>query len=358
MQIRVIAFLFLVQLLASCRQDPVHKRLVEAGIDSPEVAAASSDTETLAAEVYNVVYKSLDGGQTWQDITSGLPTGVEVEGVYTCGGEVILGSRDGIYRLRPGARGWEQEQFLDGRITRVVNGQRGLYACSYGLGLFRNVAGSDIWNPISRNLPDMMVRTVLETPDGSVLIGADSGIYKSGDGGQSWKHVFDDGIVLDIVQSGNVLLSGGRHGVTRSTDGGENWEYVLNENILAKKTVFTGNNFVAILGTRDAMHVDPAGITSRIRTSFDGGKSWQRIERSRLSVNETYPMDERLSQVKDVFDIIQVGEYLLCSFDSGIYRSSDRGKTWEPVLPTKKRSGFTFAKSGSIVYAVDGGGGC
>ena len=128
--------------------------------------------------------------------------------------------------------------------------------------------------------------------------------------------------------------------------------------VLHLKTGLLGDRFVTILGTKDPTKVSPEGITSRLRISANGGKTWQRMEQALAPVEGIYNMDERLAQVKDVYDIIQVGmgAQLFCSFDTGIYRSADQGKTWELVLPSKGKWSFRLAVSGGMIYAVPGGG--
>ena len=355
---RSLAFLLFFQSFVSCRQGQENVQPVEAGIVSPFMTAGLPDPGEAQAPAANIVFQSTDGGKTWQDVSAGLTEKMEIQGVFTAGGEVFLGSMNGLYRnnSRTPAPVWEQMPFLYGRITDVFPGRDGLYACSYGQGLFQNMPGTDIWRPMSNTLGNITIRTVVETPEGILFIGSDNGIFRSVDSGQTWKQVFDKGMVLNLVASGGVLIGGGAQGVLRSTDGGEHWEYVLNENILAKRTGFIGDRFITILGTEDPSKVSPEGITNRLRTSADGGKTWQRMEQALLPVQAIYHMDERLSQVRDIYDIIQVGEYLLCSFDTGIFRSSDQGKTWEPVFSVNGKGSFNLSVCGQVIYAVQGGG--
>jgi photosystem II stability/assembly factor-like uncharacterized protein len=205
-------------------------------------------------------------------------------------------------------------------------------------------------------LKDKSVRTIFETTDGAVLVGCDSGIYKSTDGCKTWKQVFDGGMILDIVAAKGVLISNGYQGIQRSTDGGEHWENVLNENILVKKSGRIGNRFYAIMGTEDPRKVIPEGITSRVRVSSDGGKTWQRIDASPLPVEGMYRMDARLTDVRDAYDLVQAGEYLFGSFDTGVYRSTDQGMTWEQVFSSNGKTSFKVVVSGKMIYAVMVGG--
>jgi len=290
----------------------------------------------------------------------GLPEKLEPEGVYAAVGEIFLTTSNGLYQSNGSVSPqWGKSFLLEGRITGVYPGRNGLYACSYGGGLSQNVAGTGVWKNFQNELEEKMLRTVLETADGSILVGCDHGIYKSTDSGKTWKQVFSGGIVLDLVASGDVLIGGGVQGVLRSTDGGEHWDWVLDANILAKKTGLLHDGvLVTILGTQDATKVNPDGITSRLRTSADGGKTWQRLEKPLLPLQNTYDTDAKLSKMLDIYDIVQAGDQLFCSFDAGIFRSDDQGKTWELVLASPDKKAFRLAVSGQIVYAVAGNSGC
>ncbi len=359
MQIHILALLFFFQSLAACQQAPADAQSVAAANIGFSASASQSDSVQVRPSATGLIFQSIDGGQTWQDMSAGLPKNVQVQGVFASGSDLFLGVDKGLYRSSSSplaAPKWEKEILLDATISNVCAGRAGLYASSYGQGLFQKIPGMAIWENLSYALPDKSVRTVLEAPDGAIFVGTDTGIFKSANNGQTWKQVFADGIILNIVASGGVLIAGGRQGVLRSTDGGEHWNYVLNENILAKKTGLIGDRFVTILGTEDPRKINPLGITSRLRASADGGKTWQRMESALGPVAGIYDMDEHLAEAKDIYDIVQVGTQLFCSFDTGIFRSSDQGKTWELVLAAKDKSNFQLAVSGGVLYAVPGGG--
>lgn len=351
---RILAFLLLAQFFFAC--EPVQEQvqfLTASNIGLSCQTADPQDSAKVQQMAPNAMFQSTDGGQTWQDASAGLPDKVRVEGVFASGNDVFVTSGNALYRRSNAsiAPVWEQILLL-GTINAVAPGQKGLYASSYERGLFQNVPGTIVWESRSKTLKDKSIRTVLETPDGSVLVGTDSGIFKSVDGGENWKQVFSKGMVLDLVASGDVLIGGGTQGVLRSTDGGEHWDNVLNENIMAKKTARLKDHFVAILGTEDPKKPNPDGVTSRLRASADGGKTWKRLEQPLFPL-KTYDMDESLLPALDIYDIVQLGEHLFCSFDTGIFRSSDQGKTWQRVFG---KGGFNLAVSGGVIYAVPGGG--
>ncbi len=358
MQIHIITFLLFSQSFFSCQQYQEEMLPVSANIGF-QSAAVEQWPEHAKSPASNIVFQSVDGGQTWQDVSAGLPEGLSVLCIFATGDEIVLGAEDGLYRSSATftAPVWEKDFFGNERITNISLGRNGPYFSGYGNGIFQEIPGTGIWIPLHNNLKDKTIQTVLETPDGALLVGCDNGIFKSADNGKTWKQVYDGGMVLNIVASDGVLVAGGRRGVLRSTDGGEHWDIVLNKNILAKKTGLIQDHFVTILGTEDPSVANPEGITSRLLVSPDGGNSWQRMEQALLPVQNIFDMDERLSEARDLYDIVQVGEYLICSFDTGIFRSSDQGKTWELVLPsTDKRVLSNLSVSGKVIYALVGGG--
>jgi len=69
-------------------------------------------------------------------------------------------------------------------------------------------------------LPDKTLRTVLETLDGAVFVGTDVDIFKSSNGGQTWKQVFDTVLLSCCLSSQNKVLRPllrSRRGLVRQT---------------------------------------------------------------------------------------------------------------------------------------------
>lgn len=93
-------------------------------------------------------------------------------------------------------------------VLSIGSGERP-YAYSLQTGFFQNLS-KGVWLPAFSGLENQTVRTLLETPDGTVFVGCDNGIFKSADYEKTWKHVFEEGIVLNMVASDGVLLAGGQ----------------------------------------------------------------------------------------------------------------------------------------------------
>lgn len=354
MHIHLIASLIAFHCLVSCRQDMGQTPTLAANAACQSIAVNQPFPETTLPQTTNLVFQSVDGGQTWQDVSTGLPKDEQPALVFVHEGEVFLGAQNGLYRSRMTNSDpfWQLVPFLNGRITDIAPGRTGLYVCSYGHGVFQNIAGTAAWKNINKTMKDNTVWCVLETPDGAILVGSDSGIFKSADGGQTWKQVFAEGMVLNLVESNGVLIGGGARGVVRSTDGGAHWDVVLYENTMAKNTTHIKDRFVTILGTMDPTKRNPQGITNRLRASADGGQTWQRMDQALLPLPGVYGMDESLAQAMDIYDIVQAGELLFCTFDTGVFRSSDQGKSWTRVLPNTGNKTLHLAASGQTIFLV------
>ena len=186
--------------------------------------------------------------------------------------------------------------------------------------------------------PRKQIRTVFETAGGAVVIGCDNGIFKSTNSGKAWKQVLTGGWVIKIVESNGVLIATSMSGIIRSTDDGENWDVVISEGGV-------GIDVTPIKGGFAAITFNTQSETRRVRTSYDGGKTWQPIDAG-------LPADLRIAS------IIQVGEYFFCGHPAGIFRSSDSGKTWKLLPPSIEDKVFNLFVSGNVIYAIPRNGGC
>ncbi len=357
MQIRILALICFFQFFVACQQDNGKLRLSEANLGTSSVAASEQGKETNSPVAADIVFQSSDGGLTWQDVSAGLPKELGIGCIFAAGGKIFLGSESGLYHTRTGAATpiWENEFFLDKRITDIFPGSTGLYTSSYGRGFYKEIQGSNIWIPMHHNLPDNTVLTVLETTDGMLFVGCESGIFKSANDGKTWKQVYDKGQVVSLVVSDGVMVGGGSNGLLRSTDGGENWLSVVTEDGSFRKTGIMQGGFFAISNGKQVIG-DPKSRANRMRTSTDGGKTWQRIDEHLSALRYIYGKDKQLSSVQFINDAEQTDGNLFCSLDAGVYRSADQGKTWKLVLPASRKMSFNLAISGKMIYAVIAGG--
>ncbi len=335
MRIQILAFLILSQSFVACQQ--VQEQVTDLAISS--LAAAQQDPKKAQSPADNILFQSTDGGQTWQDISAGLPADKPVDCFSVQNGEVFLGFAQELYRspITSAAPVWEKEFPLIGQIRNVFPGRAGRYALSAQKGFFQNIM-KDIWTPAFPELKGQSFRTTFETQGGTVFVGCDNGLFKSTDQGKTWKHVLNNGWVIKMVESNGVLLCTNEQGILRSTDGGEHWDLMISEGGV-------GIDVAVIEGGFAAITYNTQSETRRVRISADGGKTWQ-------------PIDADLPPSANIASIKQVGEYFFCGHPDGLFRSSDRGKTWQRLLPSIGKKVFNLSVSGNVIYAIPMDGGC
>lgn len=170
-----------------------------------------------------------------------------------------------------------------------------------------------------------------------------------------------------MVESNAVLLATSEAGILRSTDDGENWAPVISEGGVGIDVARINGGFAAIT-------YSTVSKTRRIRTSYDGGKTWQAIDAGLqapgfiepilppvnanrpaqgLSDSTQHPVDTAVLPVPTyITTIIQVGENFFFGHTYGIYRSSDKGKTWKLVRCAEEGKMFILYVSGNVIYAI------
>ena len=178
------------------------------------------------------------------------------------------------------------------------------------------------------------------------------GIYKSEDGGKSWKNmglkksehigrIAIDPTNSDIVYVaayGPVWNSGGERGIYKTTDGGKTWKQVLNvSEHTGFNEVMVDPRFPNIVYAaahqrqRKVFTYIGGGPESAMYKSTDGGTTWEKMMKGipggdlgRIGLNYSPANPDMLYAVVEAND----GK-------GGVFKSTDRGASWE------KRGGYT-----------------
>lgn len=156
------------------------------------------------------IYRSYDGGNNWEELSNGLPTGLLVGrigiGISQSNPDVLYaiyadrtGYFDGLYKSEDGGDSWVQTNdavlnnmyasygWWFGRLKIDPQDENIVYGI--GLELFKTSNGGQSWQNIT-GIAHVDQHEVAVSPSNSnrVYLGNDGGFYQSQNGGISWEH--------------------------------------------------------------------------------------------------------------------------------------------------------------------------
>lgn len=306
----------------------------------------------------DVLFQSADGGESWQNLSAGLPENVQINQVLSLHNEMYAGTPDGyIYHSSDLKKGeWIKENigglFKRESVTGIFAGKAGPYVNVNNHGIFKRIPGTGFWQPLGKEVfKDIQVHDILETPEGILYVASGGGIFVSNDEGAHWKHVYNKGWVTGLVMDKGVVVAAAMEGLLRSVNGSK-WTCILQDAGALYKLSALHNGFAAIRVAapwQSSERAEAGASDQRLRISTDGAATWQQMNTKGLSA-------------KIIYDFEQSGKYLFMSHNAGISRSADGGKTWQLIRSDNsnsegmKRTDLMSDKG--ILYAIVGNAGC
>ena len=309
------------------------------------------------------VWKTDDYGRTWTPIFDAAPTGSvgdvgvswsDPDILYVGTGEGLhrpdLGVGDGIFKSVDGGKTWANAGLHDvqqvGRLIVhptnpdivFVAGLGHPYGPNAERGVFRTTDGGRTWQKVlfvNENTgaiqvefdptnPDVIYAVLWDHREGpwenGSFSGPDSGLYKSSDGGSTWRRI-GRGLPAGAQGLGRISVAIGTsdasrlyaavaardgRGFYRSDDAGESWTRVSTDPRLANDVrVHPSNSDVVFVGNTASYRSDDGGKTWTSIKGAPGGDDYQRIW-----INPLHP------------------DIMLFTADQGATVSVNGGRTW------------------------------
>ena len=202
---------------------------------------------------------------------------------------------------------------------------------------------------VSRSHPQVVYVGMGEHAPRGVMTSHGDGVYKSTDGGKSWRHLGleatqhisrilihpDDPDVVYVAAQGQLYGPNEERGVYRSTDGGEHWERLLYVNDL------TGASELSMdLGNPDVLYaamwhhqrlpwqVVSGGPGSGLYKSTDGGDSWTELTEGLPEEKGKMAVSVSQSNPNKVYALIESDSQ---KEQGGLFISGDAGESWTRV---------------------------
>ncbi|MDI6845080.1 MAG: hypothetical protein QME28_02975 [Candidatus Saccharicenans sp.] len=316
------------------------------------------------------VWKTVDGGLTWKPVFDGQPVAsVGAIAVYQKNPNIVwVGTGEaaprnsvsvgrGVYRSLDGGQSWQclglekTEKISDILIHPdnpdivLVGALGATWGDSPERGVFKTTDGGRSWRKVLYvNEKTGVADMAMDPADPNHIIvamwehrrypwffvsgGPGSGLYVSRDGGETWKKLTEkNGLPAgDLGRCGiafapsrpNVvyaIIEAAKNGFYRSVDGGENWTLVNGEADIHNRPFYYSRVFVNPVN-ENIVYL----LQTQLRVSEDGGKTFRAL----TAFNQAHSDFHAMWLSPD-------GETLYVGNDGGVVISHNRGQTWRFV---------------------------
>ncbi|WP_272023144.1 WD40/YVTN/BNR-like repeat-containing protein [Olleya namhaensis] len=272
------------------------------------------------------IWKTLDGGRHWNNISDGFFGG-------SIGSISVSKSDPNVIYVGGG------EKTVRGNV-------------SSGYGVFKSVDAGKTWSPSglknSRHIPRLVIDPTNHDVVYAGVLGniykptQDRGVYKSTDGGTTWKKtlfVNDQAGVVDLIidptnprivyastwrvqRTPYSLSSGGAgSGLWKSTDKGETWVEISKNNGFPEGTLGIIGVTVSPLNSQRVWAIIENKDKGGLYRSDDGGETWKQVNSERKLRQRAWYYTRLYADTKDV-DAVYV-------LNVRYHKSTDGGKTFD-----------------------------
>lgn len=292
----------------------------------------TSGSVMLAATWGEGVYRSENGGVSWQPFTNGL-TCSEINQFSVNENTFYAATDGGVFRWKVGTEGWIlKSNGITKLCIRAVKGYGSVvYAGTERDGVFFSVDNGEKWFQMADGLTSDRIYSI-EVNDQAVFAGTDSmGVFRLESDETSWGAVgsaLPALPVVDLTALGNTIFAENTLTIYRSNDNGKQWNLYKNDLPDGAGTAFASKGGILFTGSDKGAY-----------KSTDNGASWIASNRG----------------MEDVFIISMAvaGNTIYAgTFLKGVYRSTDNGESWEATTPEWSYSIEELVPVGNNIFGL------
>jgi photosystem II stability/assembly factor-like uncharacterized protein len=342
------------------------------GIQTSLALDPSSQT-TLYVGSSNGIYKSIDGGASWNpswNPSNGGPTSFWVSALTadpSNPGTLYAGTKDfripgGVFKTTNGGTDWSAIGLPYNRTSVLVvdpNNAAMIYAGTEGGGVLKSVNAGGTWNAANNGLVNTDIEALAIDPQkpSTVYAGGWGGAFKSTDGGVSWTTITKGITIPDIMslvinpQDPTALYAGtfsARYGpwsnlgadVFKSKDAGIGWT-------LANTGLPSDQNWQTVVSALAVDPSSPATLYAAVWAEFGvlyGGGVYKSIDAGATWNLASNGIQEWNRQLMCLAIAPSNNSVLYAGTDSGgVLKSTDRAASWTPIGPPGQNGASVWA---------------